>query len=142
MNIEVYENYKACLKKKSRKNRKPCAKTNRLGILEYGNSAIAFIFKYSDKLFDELEVWWEMNDTVGEYPCELIPLPELNEIHIVFFEQTRFYRGKDTTLEATSDNPDPYVYKYEEVLPDWVLGDVKNVIVTDWDYGLNEWEIK
>lgn len=144
INITAVDNYpkNKSFKKLSKKNRKPCTETGRLGVLEHGHSAVAFIFPWSETLFDELEVWWEVNDALGTFPCELIPFSELGEIHVVFFEECPFFRGQEKHVEATSVAPDVFAQDYYKVLPENVTGRLKEVIVTDWDYGLDCWELE
>lgn len=142
LEIKVVDNYptQKSFKKTSKKNRKPCPTTGRLGILEHGNSAIAFVFPWNDMLFDELEVWWETNDALGTFPCELIPCPDEGVIDVVFFEECPFFRGSEKNVEATSVVPDVFVSDYLKVLPESLTGRIIEAVVTDWDYGLDRWE--
>lgn len=135
--IVCVDNYPANVKKLSRKNRKPCKETKRYGVLEYGHTAICLIYPISE--YDELEVWWEYNDAMNGRPCDLIPVEGKGEVHLVFFEHTAFFRGKEKHQVATSVCPEVFVLPLLENLPETFSTRLKGVIVTDWDYGLDEW---
>lgn len=132
------EVYPDKIRKLSKRRRKPCSKN--LGVLEYGNAAIVIRLKYSNKLEDALDIWWEGNyDKYGiHWNVEIFSCPDKAYIEVSVFENTCFYRADDFHLKSVQDEPELYYQKGIQLLPECFHDYIESVTLEDWDYSLNK----
>lgn len=137
--IPIYKidpEYPRCIKKLSKKRRKPCKKNT--GVLEYGKTGI--IFKLPYDIWDDLEISWEFNHAVKGDDWNVIINPTKTHSEMMVVIDTPFYKAKDSTLENTSSCPDVIATETYKSLPEWIQERVEGIYVGDYEFLSNKFE--